>query len=251
MRLKGTLAERSGTCSAESKPKRNPHLTELRTTMIFKRLLSDIIFWALANGLVFLAAPDTGSILYEPRGQLLLAVVNILWFVPLVGDAYVPEGKIRAHGKDRIYYLTMSVLLVEFAVCAYEYTHFRVGESDLRLDTVIGLALICLGFLLSIIAWLTIRRFSSPRFQIIEGHRIVDSGIYHFIRHPIYLSLFLIAAGVPIALRSVGGCLLLITLVIPAWIYIANEEEKFLLLMFKQEYKLYLRKTKKFIPFLY
>ena len=218
--------------------------------MILKRLVFDIIFWVTANITVLLAAQDMNSFLHDPGGQVLLTVLNILWFIPIVGDAYVPQGKIKVSAMEHLYYLTMSVLLLEFIGSAYEYTHFRIGNITPP-ETVIGLAAICVGFLISLSGWLSIRRYSAPRFQIIEDHKVISNGLYRFIRHPICLSFFLIALGVPIFLRSAAGLVILVLIVRPAWIHVLKAEEKFLLSQLGDEYKVYLGRTKRLIPFVY
>ena len=218
--------------------------------MILKRLVFDIIFWISANTTVLLAAKDKNYYLHDPIGQVVLGVLNILWLIPIVGDAYVPRGKIKVSTQEHFYYLTMSVLLLEFIGSVYEYTHFRIGNI-MPLETAVGLAAICLGFLISLSGWLSIRRYSAPRFQIIEGHRVISSGLYRFIRHPICLSFFLIALGVPVFLRSATGLVILVLIVTPAWIHVIKAEEKFLLSQLGDDYKVYLGRTKRFIPFVY
>jgi len=209
--------------------------------MILKRLVSGVLFWALANLLVILAAKDAAGLLRDPRGQILLAVLNALWLIPVIGDAYVPEEKIKASAKEYLHYLTMGVLLLEFVGATYEYTRLRTGNSITQVETVCGVVSIGLGFLISLIAWLSIRRYSAPRFQIIEGHRVIDSGLYGSIRHPICLSFFLIAVGIVVLHRSAVGLAILIMIVTPSWLYVIKEEEKFLLLKLGNDYLKYIR----------
>ena len=219
--------------------------------MIIKRLLSDILYWAAANALLLLAAKDTANFLHDPKGKLLLGMLNIVWLVPVVGDVYVRRDKIKVCAKEYCYYLTMGVLLIELVGSVYEYTHLRIENNITRIETTVGLIAICAGFLISTVGWLSIRRYAAPRFQIIEGHKVVDRGLYRFIRHPIWLSFFLIASGVPILLRSAAGLLILIIIVTPAWLYVIKKEEEFLLSMLGDEYRSYIGRTKRLIPFVY
>lgn len=219
--------------------------------MLLKRLLLDTLQWLLANALVLFAVKDMSAFLSDRKGATLLIVLNILWLVPVVGNLYVPREKIRASAKEYCYYLWMAVLLVEVIACAYEYTHFRFEGKITSYEVVSGLTLICLGFLVSLVGWLSIRRYSAPEFQIIEGHKVIDEGLYRYIRHPIYTGFFLIASGLPLFLRSISGLLALILIVTPAWMYVIGQEEKFLVSELGDDYVAYMGKTKRLIPFVY
>jgi protein-S-isoprenylcysteine O-methyltransferase Ste14 len=222
-----------------------------KTTMILKRVLSDIVFWCIANAVVAAAAGDVDRFMRDPRGSTLLIVLNILWLVPLVGDTYVRPAQIKVRGEERWYYLTMGVLLLEFSTCVYEFSRFRIAEPIQPTVAVLsGLAVIG-GFTVSILAWLSIRRYSAPRFQIVEGHQLVDNGLYRFIRHPICLSFFLIALGITILLESISGLLVLVIIVTPTWLSMIRREEVFLRAHFGVAYETYKRRTKRLVPFVY
>ncbi len=79
---------------------------------------------------------------------------------------------------------------------------------------------------------------------------LVTSGIYAYIRHPLYSSLLLLAWGIFFKAPSLpGGALVLVTttfLVATAW---ADEQE--CMRFFGDEYQAYMQKTKRFIPFLF
>ncbi|HUX96330.1 MAG TPA: isoprenylcysteine carboxylmethyltransferase family protein [Bacteroidales bacterium] len=76
---------------------------------------------------------------------------------------------------------------------------------------------------------------------------LVDSGIYAYIRHPLYLSLILLGTG--IMLKDAAPIQLLLGLVNLAAIYTtAIIEEKEMITKFGDSYREYMRKTKMFIP---
>jgi protein-S-isoprenylcysteine O-methyltransferase Ste14 len=145
----------------------------------------------------------------------------------------------------------MGAMLLELVVVGYEYVHVRVGGEVTTVETVVGLLLIGLGFLESSVAWLSIRRYSAPEFQIIEGHKVVDWGLYRYIRHPIYLGFFLIGAGLPTFVRSIGGLIVFVAIVAPIWIYVIHQEERFLMAELGSDYSDYMRKTRRLLPFIY
>ena len=79
---------------------------------------------------------------------------------------------------------------------------------------------------------------------------LVTTGIYAYIRHPLYSSLLLLAWGIFFKAPDLpGGTLALVTttfLIATAW---ADEAE--CIRFFGDEYREYMQKTKRFVPFLF
>jgi protein-S-isoprenylcysteine O-methyltransferase Ste14 len=72
----------------------------------------------------------------------------------------------------------------------------------------LGAALLCLGVLLS---WQVLKEnsYAAPvvKVQRERGHKVVTTGPYAYVRHPMYSSVILIGAGVPLLLGSWWGLL--------------------------------------------
>ncbi len=79
---------------------------------------------------------------------------------------------------------------------------------------------------------------------------LVTSGIYKYIRHPLYSSLFLLTWGILFKHFSVAGILLAITAII-FLVFTAKADEAECIQFFGIEYSEYMKKTKMFIPFIY
>ena len=79
---------------------------------------------------------------------------------------------------------------------------------------------------------------------------VVRSGIYRFIRHPMYASLLCLAWAVFLKSPSLlDGCL---ALVVSAFVYAtAVADERECLARFGSDYAAYMRATKRFIPFIF
>jgi len=79
---------------------------------------------------------------------------------------------------------------------------------------------------------------------------LVTSGIYHFIRHPLYSSLLLLAWGIFFKLPSWSA--LAITAVATTFLFAtAQADENECIQFFGEEYREYMKQTKCFIPFLF
>ncbi len=79
---------------------------------------------------------------------------------------------------------------------------------------------------------------------------LVTSGIYHFIRHPLYSSLLLLGWGVFFKAPSVPGALLAIAATI-FLILTSKADEAECLRTFGRQYQDYMKTTKRFIPLIY
>jgi protein-S-isoprenylcysteine O-methyltransferase Ste14 len=84
-----------------------------------------------------------------------------------------------------------------------------------------------------------------------KNHRLVTTGLYAHLRHPIYGGLILAALGLAAVTRSEGR----LALAILMWVvleYKAAAEEAALAVRYGADYKAYAaRTTRKFLPFLY
>jgi len=117
--------------------------------------------------------------------------------------------------------------------------------------SVTGILLIMIGGIVTVIGRAQISRFGSGILQIEDDHSLITTGIYEYIRHPIYAGGLLGIMGIYMAFRS----LLTLTVVTILYFFIMRHrisfEEEMLLEEFGDEYKNYMKKTKKLIPYFY
>ena len=80
--------------------------------------------------------------------------------------------------------------------------------------------------------------------------KLVTSGIYRYIRHPMYSSLLFLGFGIFFKAPALRGLVLLI-LVIIFLVLTANAEETEDIQYFGDTYRDYIKSTRKFIPYLW
>jgi protein-S-isoprenylcysteine O-methyltransferase Ste14 len=118
--------------------------------------------------------------------------------------------------------------------------------ANLRLA---GLGIFTLGLLTAIAARIQLGANWSDieEGKIADRHAVVSSGIYHYIRHPIYTGDILLLLGLELCLNSwlVLGLVLLVPVVV---MQVIKEEQKLVTAL--PDYADYIRRTKRFIPFL-
>lgn len=84
-------------------------------------------------------------------------------------------------------------------------------------------------------------------YQIKRDHLLIKEGIYKYIRHPIYTGMLLIFFGAEIIIQSY--LFLFVVLIFLQFLYWARREEILLTYHFGKEYKIYMKSSKMFIPF--
>lgn len=114
-----------------------------------------------------------------------------------------------------------------------------------------GLAIFGLGVLIRWISILQLKKDFTVDVAINKTHKLKETGMYKFIRHPSYLGLFLIVLGLSIAMNTLISLFVLSIPVFLAIVYRIKIEEQILISEFGNNYKEYMKRTKKIIPFIF
>ncbi|WP_407179110.1 methyltransferase family protein [Bradyrhizobium sp. STM 3562] len=94
-------------------------------------------------------------------------------------------------------------------------------------------AAVVAGDLLVLLGWLGIfvvfreNSFTSARIELAADQRVISTGPYAWVRHPMYATALLMLLGIPIALGSWWGVLVVVAIV-PALVWRLIDEERFL-----------------------
>lgn len=89
-----------------------------------------------------------------------------------------------------------------------------------------------------------------PKGGIESTTTLVKSGVYRYIRHPLYSSLFILGWGIFVKQPSIPG-LVIAHAAMFSLIATAKTEEKENVTKFGNDYKTYMKTTKRFIPFVF
>jgi protein-S-isoprenylcysteine O-methyltransferase Ste14 len=82
-----------------------------------------------------------------------------------------------------------------------------------------------------------------------QGHELIKTGPYRFVRHPIYTGLLAMALGTGVALGQLRCWLGVVVLGIGFWIKL-KQEERLMLRHFPNDYPLYQKQVKALVPFI-
>ena len=111
----------------------------------------------------------------------------------------------------------------------------------------IGLALIFIGFLCGVGAFLEFRKAKTTVNPHGSVSSIISSGIYRFTRNPIYLGFLLMVIGFPLAYGSWWGIIVAPFFVISMNRLVIEKEEAYLEKKFKEQYTSYKSRVRRWI----
>ena len=113
-----------------------------------------------------------------------------------------------------------------------------------------GLATYVFGIAYASWAAIALGRFYAPTVQVQVDHKVIDTGQYHFIRHPRCAGGLLAFLGIGLALQSWAAVLTLLIVMGLGYVYRIRVEEKLLIAELGDQYREYCKRTKSIIPFI-
>jgi len=124
--------------------------------------------------------------------------------------------------------IIMALVMLGFATfLVFPTLDHRFGWSPVPLYvSIIGDGLIALGYLF-IFFVLRENSYAASTIQIADDQKVISTGPYALVRHPMYAGALLLLLGMPLALDSWYG-LLGILVIVPALIWRLKDEERFL-----------------------
>jgi protein-S-isoprenylcysteine O-methyltransferase Ste14 len=114
----------------------------------------------------------------------------------------------------------------------------------------VGVAVCALGIGIAIWARTHLGRNWGMPMSLREGHELVTTGPYAFVRHPIYTGILLAIVGTTLV-QGWFPRIVLLAAVFAYFVYAAKVEERSMIRQFPTEYPDYTKRTKMLIPFLF
>ncbi|HEU5381035.1 MAG TPA: isoprenylcysteine carboxylmethyltransferase family protein [Ktedonobacteraceae bacterium] len=120
--------------------------------------------------------------------------------------------------------LAMLSCLALLVFCALDY---RFAWSPVPpFVSLAGDVLVALGLLIDLVVFRE-NSYGASTIQVVEDQKVISTGLYAHVRHPMYVGVLVMMIGVPLALGSWWG-LLILALVTPVLVWRILNEEHFL-----------------------
>jgi protein-S-isoprenylcysteine O-methyltransferase Ste14 len=188
-----------------------------------------------------------------------LSIISLVaWCLSEIAISVVSFGnrsRISSAGVDRFSYLivwssTVFPILLAFLIQKHLLLPNGFGSlaSLFPLLGYLGCLVLLLGVTVRLVAVVTLRRQFTEKVSILEGHELVDTGIYRIMRHPAYLGHLASLLGIGLILGNWVGLAALVVLPLAGVLYRIHVEERALLRHFGPTYQEYAARTKRLLP---
>jgi protein-S-isoprenylcysteine O-methyltransferase Ste14 len=185
-----------------------------------------------------------GAIVFVPAGTLaywqgwafivvFTVSTNIIGIYLALKDPALLERRIKAGPGAETRPTQKALIALAFAgaiglVIASVLDH-RFGWSHVpALVSVLGNALVALGLMIDLLVFRE-NSYGASTIEKMEGQKVISTGLYALVRHPMYVGVLIMVIGVPLALGSYWG-LLLMLFNVPILVLRILDEEKMLAL---------------------
>jgi len=115
----------------------------------------------------------------------------------------------------------------------------------------VGIGFLIIGGIIMIISRIQLGKYGTPVVHTGEDHKLVTKGFYKVVRHPMYFGAIFMMVGSYLAFKSIFVLIGMTILNIFLTKMRIQIEEETLIETFGEEYRNYMKRTKKLIPLIY
>jgi len=115
----------------------------------------------------------------------------------------------------------------------------------------IGIACLLLGALLRRHCFRTLGRYFTGNVKVVSEQPVIEDGAYRWVRHPSYTGAMLLNLGTALALTNWLSVLIITGVGAAAYAYRVKVEERALQASLGERYLEYMRRTKRFVPYIF
>lgn len=162
---------------------------------------------------------------------------------------YSKNKKVLKEKKSIVETGTMTLFFLLFYIILRSGAGVITIKSDLLINTLIipGTLLIVCGCIINIAGRFNLGNNWANQIKIYDKHTLIQTGMYKFVRHPLYASIILMFYGACLVYRSIYAVAAVSVIFVPFMIYRARQEETLLIQRFPQ-YQEYAKRTGMFFP---
>jgi len=227
-------------------------LTQQEIKSLIKKIIIRFSLVPIVLGLFILVPAGTINYwqVYIYIAVLVVPMIFVLFYF-LQNDPIFLERRTRAKEKEKVQIIIQIVftfiLLSGFVIPGFDK---RFGWSDIPIYIVIVADIVILFGYLIIFFVFKQNSYASRVVEVEKSQKVISTGLYGFVRHPMYIGVIIMFIPTPVALGSYWGLIPMVTIPLAIVFRILNEEK--VLCKDLPGYKEYCQKTRyRLIPFIW
>jgi protein-S-isoprenylcysteine O-methyltransferase Ste14 len=211
-----------------------------------KKLVFTVCFIFLLNIAPLLGKPD---LILHVKTLVLVVAAACLW---LSQPGFSTAEAKRDKNSDRFSILVILIMISVSVVSAVsEWAYWNDAREISIYYTIAGAVLLVVGITIRVWAIQTLGKHFTATVTLTDGHQLVKSGPYQWVRHPSYLGAFMAILGTAVFLNAGWASLVAVLSMTIAYYIRIGVEEKMLSDYFGVQYLEYSKHTKRIIPFIW
>ena len=227
-------------------------LTQQEMKSLIKKIIIRFSLFPIVLGLFILVPAGTINYwqVYVYIAVLVVPMIFVLFYF-LQNDPIFLERRTRAKEKEKVQIIIQIVftfiLLSGFVIPGFDK---RFGWSDIPIYIVIVADIVILFGYLIVFFVFKQNSYASRVVEVEKSQKVISTGLYGFVRHPMYIGVIIMFIPTPVALGSYWGLIPMVTIPLAIVFRILNEEK--VLCKDLPGYKEYCQKTRyRLIPFIW
>lgn len=174
-------------------------------------------------------------------------LITILWLIEFI--IFPSKKKLEDSKTSSFSIILLAILFIAFTnAIMFYFDKLLVNSFVLK---IIALFIYALGMVLRYYSLILLGKNFSRNVEVSENQELVSKGIYKYLRHPLYLGLFLLVIAIPLYVGNIALFLISIPIMFKAIDIRIKEEEKTMEVIIGARYLDWKKNRYKFIPFLY
>ncbi len=225
---------------------------------LYRKILYIILWYFVYPNLwLLLLAPD---IYFKPENLIFLLTLLLSYLLGIIDTIFRPfsESIEEDWTTNRLYSLIiLSLFLLNPVIIALSFYESKLFISqyfpiwDSLAIAILGVLIFLIGGCITITGRYQLKQYGEGILDVKDDQTLITSGIFGYIRHPIYAGGVVGIIGFYLAFRSLFVLIAIWIIYFMIFRHRLLFEEKMMIEAFGDEYREYMKRTKRLIPFLY
>jgi len=182
----------------------------------------------------------------------ILVIISIIWVSSeILLSKFMRSDSHKAHDRFSLSVLWITISISVTIGIILRRMNFVFSDQYTILIYNIGLGFICLGLLIRWLAIVKLKKSFTVNVSIPDAQRIIQTGIYKYIRHPAYLGSLFSFLGLGFVFNNWITFIVIFIPIFFSFLYRIYVEEELLTQVFGKEYTDYINRSWRLIPCIY